>query len=168
MIVVVFILMSALRNNILFYCSAHKTVTKSQSYIIWFISLYICLGRICHWLLYRYVCILPAVIWNCPSFVSTCRIIGVGGWCFSPEVIVRNHIAQSITRQHRDTGQPSTHTIIPKGNLERLVQLTIWRSCSAWREPTHVPGEPGNSMQNNLELPTAPLHHPGCNSVLLW
>lgn len=85
------------------------------------------------------------------------------------------HPGQSITRKHRDRQdkQPCTHTLKPKDNLERPINLTAMLSDCGRKleypgEPTHAQGEHANSMHKDpgpgfeprtFLLPTAALHN---------
>jgi len=85
---------------------------------------------------------------------------------------------QSVAGQHRDT-QPCTHTLTPRDNLDRPVNLTVmFLGCGRkpeYPEKTHhAQGEHGDSMQKDpsresnpepscckaTALPTAPLCSP--------
>ncbi|MEQ2233772.1 hypothetical protein ILYODFUR_025292 [Ilyodon furcidens] len=66
---------------------------------------------------------------------------------------------QSIAKYHGDTQdkKPCPHPFIPKGNLERPINLrvmflTVGGSQSTQRQTTHARGEHANSIQKDKEL----------------
>ncbi|MED6270905.1 hypothetical protein CHARACLAT_014901 [Characodon lateralis] len=95
------------------------------------------------------------------SFSTATSIVGRGeaGAYFQQSMGRRRGIPwtghQSIAGQHRHTQvkQPCTHSVIPKGNVERPINLTVmFLDCGRkpeYPERTHAWGEHANSMQKD-------------------
>uniref|UniRef100_A0A3P9QG18 Protein-glutamine gamma-glutamyltransferase 2 n=1 Tax=Poecilia reticulata TaxID=8081 RepID=A0A3P9QG18_POERE len=111
-----------------------------------------------------------------PFSLHPCPLVGLGGLLVPRQLMFRARGGvtwtgcQSVAGQHRDTQdtQPCTHTLTPRGNLERPINLTVmFLDCGRkpeYPEKTHhAQGEHGDSMQKDRGRESNP--EPSCCKV---